>query len=98
MNLAKRLKINPKISRLNRDAYKLITDEFELVRVCDEIRKAGFVSIDLETTNLNALEAKILGYHFVGLQIMLCIFLYNTKIKQRTMECPTITAMLRRQV
>ena len=39
MNLAKRLKINPKISRLNRDAYKLITDESELVRVCDEIRK-----------------------------------------------------------
>lgn len=44
-----------------RDQYETILDEEALGRVLDEIRAAGLVAFDTETTSLNELEAELVG-------------------------------------
>ena len=51
----------PKVA-IDRNAYRCITTDAQLEEVCQNIEKAGCVSIDLETTSLSTLDASIVGF------------------------------------
>ena len=56
---------NDKIQKDNKKSikidYKLITEENEFLDFVDEIIEKGIVSVDTETTSLNAMEAELVG-------------------------------------
>ena len=56
---------NEKIQKDNKKSvkidYKLITEENEFLDFVDEIIEKGIVSVDTETTSLNAMEAELVG-------------------------------------
>ncbi len=51
------------ISTMKHD-YKLITDVEELARLAEKLKKAEVVSMDTETTSVDALNAKLVGISF----------------------------------
>ncbi len=52
----------PERETINRNLYKLIKAESELISWVEKVKKRGVVSIDCETTSLNAMEARIVGF------------------------------------
>ncbi len=52
----------PERNKINRDIYELISNKNELTKWISKVYKTGVVAIDCETTSLNAVEAKIVGF------------------------------------
>ena len=52
----------PKQTKVERNNYQLVLNCNDLKKWIDKIKKIGVVSIDCETTSLNPVEAKIVGF------------------------------------
>ena len=53
--------LEPRYVEVDRSRYRCILNEQELIEAVDNIRRAGVLSIDLETTSLAVHQAEILG-------------------------------------